>query len=209
MGDVNKKFVIIALVFFVLAVLSVIFSIGFDFKKSEAIPLVDDGKAFLYEVLSEEKKVYVATNKKLDDQKMVSKLISTNAFWDPEHCASMLTLSTTNYIYFFESKFKEGSASDFYDVVYKFDIKNNTLQTFDFKDHKNIYSVILENENIVVYYKINETQKFYKSNLDEKGGNLVYVNVNEIREADIKYGEWKGKLDELDKVTGLKYFVIQ
>ncbi len=193
-----------------------------SFTKEKGEVLSKDGKAYLYRFKEEkkdkeEKEIgrfwYIATNQKLEEinfsEKNKFEKVSENVFWDPEHCAQMLTLTTPEHLYFLESRFKEGSVSDFYDVIYKFNIKENSVDTYKSNSHLNIYSLILENQKIKVFYKDNETQKFYVSDLEELGDKIKYTNTQEIKEEDIVYREWKGNIEELDRAKDLQYFIVQ
>ncbi len=185
-----------------------------DFIKTKDEKMQPDGKAYLYKIKEnnnkEEKFWYVATNKILEKKNLEGiafEKVSENIFWDPEHCAQMLTLTVGNDLYFFESKFKLNQTNEFYDVIYKFDTKNNLMQTFESQKHTNLYSMIFENNKIFVFYK--DGEEFYKTELVEQENKISFENKKIIKEGDIVYRNWKGNIESLDKIENLKYFIIQ
>ncbi len=180
---------------------------GLYFEKTKSEVLEKDGRAYLYKINEGEKDWFVATNVDLESKGVAAERVSENIFWDPEHCAQMLTLTVDDNLYFFESKFKGYSSTEFYDLIYKFNLKENRMKTFRADEHVNVYSVILEQAKIYVFYK--QGDGFYKAQLLENDDTLSYQNIVSVKEDDIVYRDWKGNLEVLDKMEGLKYFIIQ
>jgi hypothetical protein len=175
-----------------------------SFVKTKSQVLEKDASAYLYKMQDRGSFWFVASNKMLD-----AEMVSENAFWSPEHCASMLTLEVLGTIYFFESKFKQDSSNEFYDVVYKYDVRTNMMETFESTKHLNLYSAILKEGKIFVFYQ--EGDEFYKAELIEKENSLDYTNKQKISESEIEYNPWKGEIESLEKINDntFKYFVIQ
>lgn len=179
-----------------------------SFIKTKSQVLEKDASAYLYKIQVGGSFWFVASNQVLDNVSGAEK-ISENIFWSPEHCASMLTLNVADTIYFFESKFKEGSSNEFYDVVYKYDVQTNRMETFESSKHLNLYSVIFKEDKIAVFYQ--DGDMFYKAQLVQDGEKIDYANKQKISQDEIEYNTWKGEIESLEKIkdNNLKYFVIQ
>lgn len=167
--------------------------------------ILNGGQDYLYLVVNSGQNYYVATNEKIEESKVNGKLLSSDKFWDPEHCAQMLTLTTPDHLYFFDTQFKENSSSEFFDVIYRYNIGKNVLETFRSEEHKNIYSVYLEDRKINIYY-VDKSGMFYSAILKEDGDKFVFSDIKTITEKDIKYKP-SLRLPDLN-ILG-KYYIVQ